>query len=317
MDSTLGSRARRGALGLAVALLAAPAAAHAAYAPKLAVTINPTTAGQRVALSSTVSQAVGEEANRTVRVHFPLGFALDLNALSSFTVCSDPSNCPAASRLGAASADTPLGGFSGDVFLGQFPKLYVTLHHPAVSLFDQQLTGTTVFRADGGLDVVFDNLPNFPTSRFTLALDGPPTSILVAPTECGDYEFKADFTSQSGVTATDASLVHVTAGCPSPPFSLSAVSVSPASVVRGRAVTLRFTLPSAAAYEVTVRRVGTGRVRQRRRGTGVAGPNRVTGLLRGLPPALYVVAVKATTPDGRVSTRSKVVRVKPPPRRRR
>ncbi|MDQ6914209.1 MAG: hypothetical protein M3155_00170 [Actinomycetota bacterium] len=315
MDSRLGRRAC-GALTIAVALLGAPAAAHAAYAPKLSISVDPKTTGARVALTSTITQAVGEEANRTVRVHFPLGFGFDLSALGRLQRCADPANCPPASRLGAASADTPLGAFSGDVFLGEFPKLYVTLHHPAVSLFDQHLTGTTEFRADGGIDVVFDNLPNLPTARFTLALDGPPTSVLVAPRNCGDYEFTADFVSQSGVRTTGSATATIDAGCPAPAFGLSAVSVSPTSVVRGRTVRVRFTLPIAARYEVTVRRMNTSRVRQRRRGRAVAGRNRVSGLLRGLPPGLYVVKIKATTADGRVSTRSKVVRVKPPPRRR-
>jgi hypothetical protein len=316
MDSKLGRRAR-GALLIGGALLAAPAAAQAAYAPKLAIGVDPRTTGARVALTSTVTQAVGEEANRTVRVHFPLGFAFDLASLGRLQTCADPANCPAGSRLGASSADTPLGAFSGDVFLGEFPKLYVTLHHPTVSLFDQRLTGATEFRSDGGIDVVFDNLPNFPTSRFTLALDGPPTSVLVAPPECGDYEFTADFVSQSGVKTGGSATARIDAGCPTPAFGLSAVSVSPASVPRGRTTTLRFTLPVDAAYEVTVRRVGSSRVRQRRRGTAIAGRNRVGGLLRGLPPGLYVVSVKATAADGRVSTRSRVVRVRPLPRPRR
>jgi hypothetical protein len=310
MDSKLGRRARA-ALLTAAALLAAPAAAQAAYAPTLAIGVEPKTTGAHVALTSTVTQAVGEEANRTVRVHFPLGFAFDPASLGRLQTCGDPSNCPPGSRLGAASADTPLGAFSGDVFLGDFPKLYVTLHHPTVSLFDQRLTGTTELRADGGIDVVFDNLPNFPTSRFTLALDGPPTSVLVAPGNCGDYEFTADFVSQSGVKASGSATATIDSGCPTPAFGLSAVSVSPTSVRRGRPITLRFTLPVAARYDVTVRRVGTSRMRQRRRGNAVAGRNRVGGLLRGLPPGLYVVTVKATTADGRVSTRSRVVRVKP------
>ena len=109
---------------------------------------------------------------------------------------------------------------------------------------------------------------------FTLALDGPPTSVLVAPPDCGDYEFTADFVSQSGVQASGSAKATIDAGCPTPAFGLAAVSVSPTSVLRGRAITLRFTLPVAASYEVTVRRVGTSRVRQRRRGNAVAGRNR-------------------------------------------
>jgi hypothetical protein len=119
------------------------------------------------------------------------------------------------------------------------------------------------------------------------------------------------------VKASGSATVTIDAGCPAPAFGLAAVSVSPTSVLRGRAITLRFTLPVAARYEVTVRRLGTSRVRQRRRGSAVAGRNRVGGLVRGLAPGYYVLTVKATTADGRVSTRSRVVQVRPLPRRRR
>jgi hypothetical protein len=314
MESTLGRRAR-GALTIAVAVLAAPAAAQAAYAPRLSIAVDPKATNARVALTSTISQAVGEDANRTVRVHLPVGFGLDLAAVSQLQTCADPASCPPGSRLGAAGADTPLGTFKGDVFLGQLPKLYVVLHHPTLPPLDQRLTGTTELRGDGGIDVVFDNLPNFPTSRFTLALDGPPTSILTAPPTCGDFEFTADFVSQRGDRAAGADTIPIGSGCPAPPFALAGVSL-PTSVVQGRAATLRFTLPAAAGYEVTVRRMGTSRVRQRRRGLAGAGRTQVGGLLRGLPPGIYVVAVRAATPDGRVSTRSRVIRVKPAPRRR-
>src|SRR5919108_385343 len=65
-----------------------------------------------------------------------------------------------------------------------------------LALLDQHLTGNVAIRSDGGIDAVFDNLPTFPITRFAVSLDGPPRGILTAPTKCGDYEFRADFTSQ-------------------------------------------------------------------------------------------------------------------------
>src|SRR5205807_4570463 len=69
-DSMPLSRPAHLAAGAALAVLAA-APAHAAYAPKLAVSLSPSTPGATPAITSTISQAAGETANKTVRVSFP------------------------------------------------------------------------------------------------------------------------------------------------------------------------------------------------------------------------------------------------------
>src|SRR5207247_3057694 len=60
------------ALTAALALAIVPAA-HAAYAPKLAVTVKPTTAKAPIELISTVTQDASEEASQKVVVSFPVG----------------------------------------------------------------------------------------------------------------------------------------------------------------------------------------------------------------------------------------------------
>jgi hypothetical protein len=317
MDSTNARNGvRRPALALALAVLAvlvAPGSAGAAYAPRLSVAVDPPTAGARIALTTTVTQALGEEASRSVRVRFPVGFVFNLAALQGVTACTaeqyEAGACPESSRLGRASAQTPLGTFSGGVFMGAFPRFYAFLSN-GVGLFDQRLEGVAVVREDGGLDVSFDDLPSFPTTRFQMALDGPPRSVLNAPSTCGDFEFVGEFASQGGDRVRSASTVAVT-GCAGPGFRLASMRVSPRRVRRPRTVAVAFALSAPAAVEVTVRRAGRRRVLQRRRLSAGAGGNTVRRLGRRLAPGLYVVTVRARTADGRVANRSRTFQVLP------
>jgi hypothetical protein len=317
MESMLGGKGRLGTARFVVlaavvlALVALPAPAGAAYSPHLAIAVAPTSATSHVALTTTLTQASGDDANRSVRFHFPVGFTLDGAALGAMPACGDPSNCPPDTSLGTAAADTPLGAFTGSVFLGTNQRIFVVLKGALPGVLDQRLTGTTLIRPDGGIDVDFDQLPSFPTTRLQVALDGPPRSFLVAPVSCGDYEFSASFVSQNGAKAAQASLVTISANCGSvPAFAMSGARVSPRSWRRGRSTALRFTLSSAAQVEVTVRRLGSRRVLQRRRRSAGAGLTRLTGLARGLRPARYVLTVRAVATDGRVAVRSFVVRVR-------
>lgn len=312
----LGGKERRGAAGLValaivvLALAALPARAVAAYAPHLAVTISPTAAGSHVALTTTLTQASGEDANRSVRFHMPVGFTLDGAALGSLTACDDPSSCSTSSRIGTASAETPLGSFTGGVYLGTSQRFFVELDGPVPPL-NYRFTGTTSTRPDGGIDASFDQLPSFPTTRLQLALDGSPRSFLVAPTSCGDYEFSANFVSQNGAQSVDSSLVAVAGDCGSTPaFAMSGAGVSPRSWRRGRTTALRFVLSAPAQVEVTIRRVGSRRVLQRRRRSAAAGLTRLAGLARGLRAGHYVIRVRALSSDGRVAVRNFVVRVR-------
>src|SRR3954471_13783107 len=66
-------------------LLVLPAAAQAAYAPKLAVKIDPATPNQPVSIVSTITQASGETPNKTVKVSFPAGYTTNL---STATICT-------------------------------------------------------------------------------------------------------------------------------------------------------------------------------------------------------------------------------------
>ena len=301
-----------------VALAAAPTTAHAAYAPKIAVTINPTNKPNAfVALTSVVSQASDEEPTKSARVHFPPGVSISIDQLGRTESCSpaqrDAETCPAGSRLGTATADTDVGTLTGGVFLGQASTIFIFLKNPTLALLGKEpkpITAHTEFRADGGTDTVLDDLPtDITATRFELALDGPPRSILKSPEVCGAYKFSGDFVSKSGVKASSSTSVTFT-NCPPAAPAFSKVKLSRRSVRAGSNVAISYVLSRAAQVEVTVRRSGKRKILGRRRFADGEGASRVRVVTRRLPAGNYIVTVKATA-DGKSASNSRPLRITP------
>jgi hypothetical protein len=306
-----------------VALAAAPTAAHAAYAPKIAVTVNPTNKpGSFIALTSVVTQAGDEEPTKSARVHFPPGVSLSIAQLGRTEACSpaqrDAGTCPPGSRLGTATADTGVGTLTGGVFLGQSATIYIFLKNATLALLGQEpkpITAKTEFRPDGGTDTVLDDLPTDVTAtRFELALDGPPRSVLTSPDTCGVFKFSGDFVSKSGVKASSSTPVTFT-NCPPAAPELSKVKLSRRSARVGTNVAISYELSRAAQVEVTVRRSGKRKVLGRKRFADGKGPSRVRVLTSRLTAGAYVITVKATG-DGKSASSSRILRLTPKPKRR-
>jgi hypothetical protein len=318
-----GTTVRITLLAAALAALAvAPTAAHAAYAPKLAITINPTNRPNAfIALTSVVTQASDEEPTKSARVHFPPGVSISIDQLGRTASCSpaqrDSETCPAGSRLGTATADTTVGTLTGGVFLGQASTIYIYLKNPTLALLGQEpkpITAKTEFRPDGGTDTVLDDLPtDITATRFELALDGPPRSLLTAPDVCGVYRFSGDFVSKSGVKSTSSTSVTFT-NCPPVAPEISKVRLSRRRVRVGTNIAISYELDRAAAVELTVRRAGKRRILSRKRFADGKGPSRVRVVTRRLTAGLYVIGIKATA-DGKSASSSRTLRITPRPRR--
>ena len=299
------------AAATAAALLLVPGAAHAAYAPKLDVKIDPSTASTPPAITSTITQAGGETPSKTVRVSFPAGFTAP-NPPVMVEVCTAQQEqaraCPEGSQIGKANATASVialpVALTGTVHYGgvQNNKIHLIVFLDNAML-NQHVTvdGFVEVRpTDFGFDTVFDNLPNTLTTSFTLALDGAPRSLAVNPVKCGDYAFAGAFTSQQGEQATSSSTVTVS-GCKTPALVLSPPDLSPERPRAGRGATLRFQLSEDAAVIVTVKKQRGGKQVQRFPWPGRKGANTIGRLGRKLKPGRYVVRVIATAPDGRVA----------------
>ena len=311
------------AVGLSALVTAAPASA--AYAPQFSFSASPATANSASAITSTITQADGETASKTVTVSLPAGFTPNLgNKLAACGMFDEAAGtCPAGSQMGQASA-TVLGlPFSGPVFFGgpaatpgSF-RLIVTLTNPALG--PQTLVGISSLRSDGGVDTVFDNLPPFLATSFSLALDGGERALLKTPSTCGSFPVNASFVSQNGEQASrsvplDISGCSATTGAPSgsAPTAPNSSPRAPKALRFGaprltRAGVVSFTLSVPARVTVTVTRAGK-RV-ARRTVTGRTGANRAR-LGRRLKAGRYAVKLRAADSAGKTVTRRATVRVR-------
>src|SRR4051812_16781931 len=322
------ARARFAAAALAAssAVLVAAAPAPAAYAPQFSFKIDPATANTAASITSTVTQAIGETASKTVTVTLPPGFTP--NPGNKLGVCSADLEaalaCPPESKMGSASATVSAFGLtptlSGPVFFGgpsgRSFRLIVVLADPAIG--NQKLVGISTLENDGSIQTVFDNLPPFLATVFTLTLDGGEKSLLKTPAKCGTLPVSAAFVSQTGETATGSAPTAITGcgaagtapgttGSTTGSTSPSAPALRVGAAKLARTGTVTFTLSAPARVTVTVTRAGR-RVAAKQL-TGKRGTNRVR-LGRRVRAGRYRVALAAVDASGRTVRRTSNVRLR-------
>ena len=297
--------------------MAAPGA-HAAYAPKLELAVNPTTPAAPAALTAKVTQQSGETASKTIKLAFPQGFAL-AEKVSPCTAAQESSNaCPPASQIGSAHETTSLADLTGPVYLQATDAgaQRLALHLSGLGGLVTQKLYADIQAGGGPLTLTIDNMPNTASTLLELDLQGGDKALVVTPRTCGPGSFNAQFTSQNG-DQVSAQVPITISGCATAPV-VSAVSVRPKSFHTvhtfadtqrpGHSITLRYTLSEATNGT----RVKVQRRAQRRwvkSGSFVAsgdqGPNSVKfdGLLRGkrLKPGRYRFLVQTTGKTGLTS----------------
>ena len=279
------------------AALALAAPAQAAYAPKVSLTLDPTTANALPAVTSVITQQPDETASKTVAVTFPKAFqpnfgGLDIDACSRAQ--EDAKACPPRSQIGTAEATASVAGvplqltgtvnFGGPITVRSF-RIIVFLHNDLIG--DQKVVGTAELLPGGGARTLFDGLPDTLTTSFKLALAGGSKSLLKNPATCGDQDVTASFTSQQGEQATASQKVTIT-GCKALPLRIQDVELSSKRVTfdvnaPGRAtVTIKRAKKRVASGAFTLAAAGTAKVK-----------------IPKLKPGRYVVAIKVATADGR------------------
>ena len=156
--------------------------------------------------------ALATAALKKVEMTFPEGVTVNASSAQGLGACSPPQigignnndpQCPAASKLGTVSIDTPLleEQLKGSVYLatqGDNPfdsllALYIAVKGPGFWL---KLPGEAkVDPNTGQLTTVFDDNPQLPFSNLHLRLDGGPRAALSMPAKCGTYSIRTEFTS--------------------------------------------------------------------------------------------------------------------------
>jgi hypothetical protein len=310
--------------------LAMATPAGAAYAPQFSFTVDPATPDTAATITSTITQASGETASKTVSVTIPAGFSPNLPILGSIGKCPAEQDasipCPGNSQIGTATTTVESFGqvfnLAGTAFYGGpsptnalAQQLLIVL--PDTPVGPMKLLGTATPLPDASIQTVFDNLPNFLTTAFTLKLDGA-TSLLKTPVKCGTYNVTAAFTSQTGETATGTSPVNIT-GCtaggppstgptsPTSPGSPTATAVKVGAPRLARTGVVTFKLSAPAKVTVTVTRAGH-RV-ARKKVAGKKGINRVK-VGRKVRSGRYVVSIVAVDASGNTVRKRANVRVR-------
>ena len=180
------------------------------------------TGGQKVALSTTIAQGVGEAGLRDAVVRVPSDFAADVNQITGGELCPLPSfqagACPAVSVVGSATSTSPLltQALSGPVIAIETPG-------GGIPMIGLDLTGQLSLRLTGSLAIdnttTFAGLPDIPISTFELRFNGGPDGLLMAKRDVCKPPvpvFNTAFTSHSGVALAGATPAVVEGCVPCP-----------------------------------------------------------------------------------------------------
>jgi hypothetical protein len=171
------------------------------------------------------SAPAGSQANISkVKVELPKQLPSRLptlqKACTEAQFASNPEGCPAASRVGEASATTPLlaGGLSGPAYFvshggAAWPELIVVLEGEDGVTVD--LHGETLINKAGVTSSTFRTVPDVPVQSFELRLPAGRYSALTAlGNPCKEkLTMPTEFLAQNGATIHQNTKVQVT-GCP-------------------------------------------------------------------------------------------------------
>lgn len=167
-------------------------------------------------------------------VTLPEGVSISPTAAAGLTSCSDAQSgigtlndptCPAASKVGTVTIDTPLleRPMQGAVYIadpkpGNLFRLVLTASGPGVKI---KLPGNVRPNPrTGQLVATFDNNPQLPFSNLHLEFKDGPRAALSNPPKCGTYKTSTVLTAWSGKSVTSNSSFDITRdgnGAPCPP----------------------------------------------------------------------------------------------------
>jgi hypothetical protein len=171
------------------------------------------------------NQASSQSNVKSVKVDLPKQLPSRLTTLqkacTAATFEANPANCPEDSRVGSATAVTPvlpvtLTGPAYFVSYGgaKFPELVVVLQGYGVTVY---LHGETFISKAGITSSTFRNVPDVPITSFELKLPQGPYSALAANgnlcTVKGGLKMPTAFTGQNGAVLKQSTPITVT-GCP-------------------------------------------------------------------------------------------------------
>jgi hypothetical protein len=294
--------ARPALLGLvACAALAAAPSVEAAYQPTFSLHMSDTRPASAPAVTATLTQAQGEEASRRLAVRYPpqFGFNPGFAVRGCEPVEERADACPESSRIGSSRAVNLLGTFSGPVYLTADFRLLSYLRGLGGAV-GERFEGKLYLHPDGSVEVVFDDLPNFPATLAETSVEGGSRGILLTPRQCGRYNVTGNFTSHGGEQVTAEVPIEVS-GCPGRPVVMG-LRVRPRRFSAWTTLSWRLSEP-ALRTSVSDQRLQRSRWRELRRLVGPAriGANSLRISRRNLRAGRYRFVLRAVGRSGLVS----------------
>jgi hypothetical protein len=151
---------------------------------------------------------------RKATVTLPEGVAISPGSAAGLEACSDaqlglmnlePAHCPAASKVGTVSIETPLlpDPLEGDIIIGSptpenLFRLFIVAQGQGVVI---KLAGVAVpDEKTGQITTTFDNSPQLPFSELHMHFKGGDRAPLANPQTCGTKNVSAQFTAWDGTT---------------------------------------------------------------------------------------------------------------------
>ncbi|MCW2996322.1 MAG: hypothetical protein JWQ18_3817 [Conexibacter sp.] len=154
---------------------------------------------------------------RSVKVVFPQGVSVSPSSAAGLGACApseinlgtnDPPTCPASSKLGTITIDTPLldDPLEGDMILAKqndnpfhsLIAMYIAVKGPGFYL---KLPGKIdLDPVTGQVTATFDNTPQLPFSSMQVDFNGGSQAPLATPTACGTYNTHVEVTSWTSDT---------------------------------------------------------------------------------------------------------------------
>jgi hypothetical protein len=201
--------------------------ADLAFTPKFAVsTSGHTSRADGASLEARLTYPLGPKLTNIakVKVELPRQLPSRLSTLQKAcpeaTFNADPETCPSQSRIGMATATTPIlaGGLSGPAYFvshggAKFPELIVVLRGEDGVTVD--LHGETYISKQGITSSTFNTIPDVPVGSFDLQLPQGPYSALAANGNLCKTKLTmpTQFTAQNGAVIRQNTKLQVT-GCP-------------------------------------------------------------------------------------------------------
>jgi hypothetical protein len=199
-----------------------------AFSPTLSLTPSDTNAGAPTGIDATIALPASppQSTMKSVRVNMPAGYKINPAGADGLVACSDADaddqNCPAASKLGTATAASPLiatpltGGLyaqaSGSAPDGsdRYPLALVLKGTIDLTIRGRALVNETT----GDVSIEFNNLPDLAVSSFNLVTTSGGRALLTNPTTCGAHTATSTIAPTSGgPAATPTANLNVT-NCP-------------------------------------------------------------------------------------------------------